>query len=90
MSRYKLCDDVSIEYVDGNMVILKGNGDAATTNYTAKDMIEIILKYSIDDARNILIEKYEADEVTVEADMTELIESLRQKNIIEVVEAHNA
>lgn len=84
MSKFALCKGVSVEYVDGNMVLLKDNGDAATLNNTAKNMVEKVLKEEFRDVIDNLKKEYEIEQNVVENDLNKLIEEMREKELIEL------
>lgn len=84
MSKYALCKGVSVEYVDGNMVLLKDNGDAATLNNTAKNMVEKVLEEEFKDVLDNLKNEYEIEHNVVETDLNELIEEMCEKELIEL------
>ena len=79
---YKLCDDVSIERIDGNIVLLRDNGDAATLNETAALMFDLLLNTGVERAIQELVNRFDVNEQEIISDFEELINKLVDKDLV--------
>lgn len=86
----KLKDGIVTNSIDGeSFAIATGNAakqfnGLVKNNSTAAFIFELLKKEQTEDSIvNAMLEKYDVDEATVKADVKELIELLKSKNLIE-------
>ena len=82
---YRLCHGTTMEDIDGNIVLLKDNGDAVTMNDTAAEILKLVITKGTLPAGDILREKYDVDAINIGNDIDELTQELVRSDLIEPI-----
>ena len=82
--KYKLCNGVTIEYVDGHNVLITDRGDAAVFNETAEYIFHLLINNTdYDTLIQKVTETYNIDTDTAYKDIPKLVFELIDKSIIQ-------
>lgn len=78
MGGFILSRGATAEDVDGTLVVLGANGDAAVLNAVAGEVFEGVLANGVDETVRSMTERYDADFETIEHDVAEVIRDLKE------------
>lgn len=83
--KYKLCDGVSLENVEGNLILVMAQGDVAILNDTAGIIVKKIIEEPDNNIIDYLYKKYSIEKDNLRADTEELIMELRNVGFLEKI-----
>ncbi len=80
--RYQLCQGVSLEELDGNMVIITEKGDAATLNETGSFLLSGLIEQGLEETISKLRTEFTGLSRSWYEETEAFISSLKEKNLI--------